>query len=103
MALLNQEHLNRSQDLIFQKGRLLERQRYRYFFEDGSRESCLKALFAYQNADGGFGNSIEPDLLCSSSSAIGAETALFVLDMLNYHEPDIILPILDWLEANQIK
>ena len=101
MTLLNQQHLSRTKELIFEKGRLLERQLYRYFFENGSRESCLKALLAYQNADGGFGNGIEADLLCPGSSAIGAETALFVLEMLDYSGPDIIIPLLNWLEANQ--
>ncbi|MEM7771149.1 MAG: hypothetical protein AAF327_11630 [Cyanobacteria bacterium P01_A01_bin.37] len=51
MALLNQQHLNRAKEIIFTKGRLLERQLYRYFFEDGSRKACLKALLSYQNAD----------------------------------------------------
>lgn len=101
MALLTTEQLHQARALIFQQGRLLERQLYRYFFEDGDRADCLKALTAYQNPDGGFGNGLEPDLLCPDSSAIGAETALFVLGLLDYWEPDIIEPLLDWLEANQ--
>lgn len=101
MALLSQSSLNRARELILSQGRLLERQLYRYFFEGGDRADCLRALVAYQNADGGFGNGLEPDLLCPSSSAIGAETALFVMEMLGDRKPDIVLPLLDWLEANQ--
>ncbi|PSN17172.1 hypothetical protein C7271_19145 [filamentous cyanobacterium CCP5] len=101
MAVLTKPQLTSAKDLIFREGRLLERQLYRFCFEEGSREACLKALLAYQNPDGGFGNGIEPDLLCPGSSAIGAETALFVLDMLDYREPDIVLPLLDWLQGNQ--
>lgn len=56
---------------------------------------------AYQNADGGFGNGIELDLSCPGSSAIGAETALYVLDLLDDPDSDIILPLFDWLEAHQ--
>jgi hypothetical protein len=101
MALLTSEQMDQAKDLIFRQGRLLERQLYRYFFEDGDRTSCLKALLGYQNADGGFGNGLEPDLLCPDSTAIGAESALFVLDLLDYHESDVLEPLLDWLATHQ--
>ncbi|ASC71834.1 hypothetical protein XM38_027880 [Halomicronema hongdechloris C2206] len=101
MTSLTQQQLTSARGLIFCQGRLLERQLYRYVFEEGERQACLKALLAYQNPDGGFGNGLEPDLLCPGSSAIGAETALFILDLLDYQEPQIILPLLDWLAANQ--
>lgn len=101
MALLTQHQIDQAKTLIFRQGRLLERQIYRCVFEDGDRAACLKALTAYQNADGGFGNGLEPDLLCPGSSAIGAESALFVLNLLDCQDPDIILPLLDWLDANQ--
>ncbi|TXT60874.1 MAG: hypothetical protein BAJALOKI2v1_70026 [Promethearchaeota archaeon] len=68
--------------LIFTKGRLIERVLYSHFFEDEDSSQCIKALKAYQNKDGGFGNGIEPDLLCPHSSAIGAETALYYIDLL---------------------
>lgn len=101
MALLTEQQLASAKDLIFREGRLLERQLYRYFFEDGDRAACIKALQAYQNPDGGFGNGIEPDLLCPGSSAIGAETALYVLNLLELPEPRLVLPLLNWLAANQ--
>ncbi len=101
MPILNTQHLHQAKELIFKQGRLLERKLYEYVFESGDREACLRALMAYQNADGGFGNGIEPDVLCPASTPIGAESALFVLDMLDYHEGDVIVPLLDWLEANQ--
>ena len=101
MPILSTQQLKQAKDLIFQKGRLLERKLYEYFFESGDQGACLKALMAYQNADGGFGNGIEPDLLCPDSTPIGVESALFVLDMLDYHGDDLIAPLLDWLEANQ--
>jgi len=66
---------------IFSKGRLLERKMFSYFFEEGRKEEVLKVLVGYQNHDGGFGNGVEPDLLCPDSSAIGAETALYILDL----------------------
>jgi hypothetical protein len=101
MTLLSTETINQSKAFIYQNGRLLERKLFAYFFESGSQEACLKALLAYQNPDGGFGNGIEPDLLCPDSSAIGAETALAVLDLLDTQGEEILDPLVDWLVANQ--
>ncbi|MBT9312691.1 hypothetical protein [Leptothoe kymatousa] len=103
MAILSAQDLQRAKTLIFEKGRLLERTLYGYMFESGDRNLCLKALLAYQNADGGFGNGLEPDVLCPASTPIGAESALFVLDMLDYDAPEVIGPLLGWLEAHQLE
>lgn len=86
---------------VFQHARLLERQLFDYFFGSGSQEACLRALQAFQNPDGGFGNGLEPDLLCPGSSAIGAESALFVLDILDSRDPSILEPLVDWLVTQQ--
>jgi len=86
--------------LIYSEGRLLERKLFQYYFEDGTKEACIKAFIAYQNDDKGFGNGIEPDLLTPSSSGIGAETALFVIDILDYKDDKILEDISDWLKFN---
>jgi hypothetical protein len=101
MTLLSDEALKRSKMFIYENGRLLDRKLHEYFFEGGDLQACLKALLAYQNPDGGFGNGIEPDLKCPDSTAIGAETAMVTLDMLGYQGPDIIDPLVDWLATNQ--
>jgi hypothetical protein len=93
--------INQSKGFIYQNGRLLERYLFAHFFEEGAKEACLNALLAYQNPDGGFGNGIEPDLLCPDSSAIGAETALAILDLLDYQGAEILDPLVDWIVANQ--
>lgn len=99
--MLNDEQINGAKTFIFKNGRLLERQFFEYFFGTGGKPACLKALFAYQNADGGFGNGIEPDILCPDSSTIGAETALVLLDML---EPPNLVDMVDligWVARSQ--
>ena len=107
MSILSNEAISQSKAFIYQNGRLLERKLYEYFFDKGangapgSQQACLKALLAYQNPDGGFGNGIEPDLLCPDSTAIGAETAMVVLDLLDYQDPEIVEPLVDWILANQ--
>ena len=101
MSLLTREQLERSKRFIFQHGRLLERKLFEHFFEGGSRQACLRALGAYQNDDGGFGNGLEPDLLCPDSSAIGAETAMYVLDLLDRQCGGMVDRLLHWIVTSQ--
>jgi hypothetical protein len=99
--ILTPEQIDKAKRFIYKNGRLLERKLFEYFFENGSNQACLKALSAYQNEDGGFGNGIEPDLLCPDSTAIGAETAMYVLDLLNCYKTDIVDKLVDWIATHQ--
>lgn len=101
MSLLSSEQLERSRRFIFEHGRLLERKLFECIFEGGTRNACLRALGAYQNDDGGFGNGLEPDLLCPDSSAIGAETALYTLEMLDWQCGEMVERLARWVIANQ--
>jgi hypothetical protein len=56
---------------------------------------------AYQNSDGGFGNGIEPDILCPDSTAIGAETAMHYLDLLDYVDNEITDHLISWIINEQ--
>lgn len=58
------------------EARPLERARYLFHFEEGSAESVLDELAAFQNPDGGFGNALEPDLRLPDSSVIATTVAL---------------------------
>ncbi|MBY9015851.1 MAG: hypothetical protein KGD68_09195 [Candidatus Lokiarchaeota archaeon] len=88
---------------LFSKGRLIERKLFSYFFEGGLKEEVLKVLVGYQNRDGGFGNGIEPDLLCPDSTAIGAETALYILDLLDSKDSIISTELIKWILETQNK
>ena len=101
MSLVSGEQLERAKDYIFRHGRLLERKLFEFFFEDGTQGACIRALRAYQNDDGGFGNGLEADLLCPDSTAIGAETALFALEMLNAPCGEMVERLARWVVANQ--
>ena len=89
---------------ILRNSRLLERQMYSVLFEGTPVEMAIKAISAYQNLDGGFGNGIEPDLLTPVSTGIGMETAFYYLDMLTNKMPciDQVKPLLqkarEWVE-----
>lgn len=76
--------LNRARAFLWANARLLERRRYTYLFEGGSRDATLAALLAYQNEDSGFGNALEPDKRTTSSQPIDQEFALRVLDEVGF-------------------
>ena len=101
MSLVSAEQLDRAKYFIFQHGRLLERKLFEFFFEDGTRAACVQALRAYQNDDGGFGNGLEADLLCPDSSAIGAESALYTLEILGHPCAEMVERLAGWVIAHQ--
>jgi hypothetical protein len=67
-------------DFIWRNARLLDRRRFAYLFLGASAAPVIAALLAYQNADGGFGNALEPDKRCPDSQPVDVEIALRVLD-----------------------
>ena len=101
MPNLTDEQIVQAKTFIFKNGRLLERKLFEYYFENGSKQACLKALIAYQNPDGGFGNGIEPDLLCPDSTAIGAEFALNVLELLECYDAECVTSLVNWIVTSQ--
>lgn len=101
MRTIDENQIEKIKEFIFKNGRLLERRLFSFFFENGDRGDAVKALMAYQNLDGGFGNGIEPDLLCPDSTAIGAETSMYYLDLLEYTDKDITDQLFSWIIKEQ--
>ncbi len=64
---------------IWQNARLLERAIFEYHFFDGPAQRVLDVLRAYQNADGGFGHALEPDMRAPDSQPLFTEFALHTL------------------------
>ncbi len=71
--------LTNAEEFLWKNARLLERQGFRYHFQQGTREAVLNALRAYQNPDGGFGNGLEPDKTTPHSQPIDQEFGLHIL------------------------
>jgi hypothetical protein len=103
MRSIDEKQFKKIKEFIFQNGRLLERKLFSYFFENGNKDDVIRALVAFQNLDGGFGNGIEPDLLCPDSTAIGAETAMYILDLLEYIDNEITENLINWIIEKQNK
>jgi hypothetical protein len=88
--------LARARTFLWSNGRLLERRLFEHLFEGGSRDAVLRALAAYCNRDGGFGQALEPDERCSDSQPIDQDIALRVLDDVGF-DPEVARSICDFL------
>lgn len=95
---MNQTILEKAKLFIYKNGRLLDRRRFEYFFENGSKEAVIAALAAYQNEDGGFGNALEPDIRCPHSQPVATEVALKVMDEIGYFDQEIIRGVVRYLQ-----
>lgn len=87
---------------ILQNARPLELSVYKYYFENGSSQSVIDELLKFQNADGGFGNALEPDLFNPNSSPIATNDAIITLFRVNALDKnsDIIKGIVKYLESH---
>ena len=65
---------------IHRNARQLDLAMWQYDFENGSKDIVLSALSHYQNADGGFGNALEPDCWNPNSTPY---TTLYAIEKLN--------------------
>lgn len=79
MKKLTLENFAKARDYLFSSARPLEQALFRYHFEDGPQTAVWQELAAHQNADGGFGHALEPDLRTPSSSALATGIALRLL------------------------
>ena len=87
-----------AQTFMWNNARLLERHLFAFLFQQGDPEPVHRALLAYQNQDGGFGNALEPDKRTASSQPIDQEMALRVMDD-SHFDAQVALQICDFLET----
>ena len=67
---LSIEAQNAARVFVNSQARPLEQALYAFHFQGGEADAVLAALSSFQNADGGFGNGLEPDVQLANSSAI---------------------------------
>jgi hypothetical protein len=77
--MLTSDAFQRARAFLFESGQPLDRERFRFHFESGSGEAVVAELARFQNADGGFGHGLEPDLRTGASSAIATSYAFRLL------------------------
>ncbi len=81
--LLSSERFAQASAFLLEDARPLEAAIFRYRFEGGDADSIYSQLAQFQNADGGFGQALEPDLRTPVSSVLATTTALQHLRMLH--------------------
>ncbi|MBR8741514.1 prenyltransferase [Nocardiopsis sp. MG754419] len=74
---------------IMRSARLIDRHRFAFHFQSGSPEPVRAALAAHRNLDGGYGNSLDPDLRGHGSQPVATEIALRHLDELGTIPEDL--------------
>ena len=88
---------------IYHNARPLDIARWKYLFENGSREEVLTALSEYQNEDGGFGSALEPDCWNPNSSPVQTWVATRIIKEINLEDNNhpIIKGILSYLSSGK--
>ena len=87
---------------VSENARELELAVYKYFFKNGSSQAVIDELSKFQNADGGFGNALEPDFFNPDSSPVATNDAITTLCRVNAldRDSDIVKRIVRYLESH---
>jgi hypothetical protein len=97
MRLLNASAIEAAERFIWLNGRLIDRHRFAYLFRGAEAAPVVDALRPYQNADGGFGNALEPDLRGPVSQPQPVEVALHTLDEAGTFDDPMVARACDYL------
>lgn len=92
MKMLTRAAFDRAAAYLRAEARPLERALFEWTFAGGSRTAVLAALVPYQNADGGFGRGLEPDMRAEASSVVATTLALAIFRRLGATEETSGLP-----------
>src|SRR5262245_3312634 len=92
-----QPDLAAAERFIWINARLIDRRRYLHLFNGDAADAVLAVLRAYQNADGGFGHALEPDLRGPLSEPLPVDTALRILDEIDRFDDPMVGQACDYL------
>jgi len=84
---------------IHTQARLVERLLFAVRFENASPSTVGRVIAACQNADGGLGHALEPDLRCPESQPLFAEVGLSALHDAGWRDQELSLAICAFLEG----
>lgn len=79
MKQLSREAFDRARRFLITQARPIDRAFFEYRFEGAPAERVIAELANYQNADGGFGKALEPDMRTPSSSTLATGIGLRTL------------------------
>lgn len=88
---------------IYLNARPIELARFKYHFENGTKDEVVKILAMYQNSDGGFGSALEADSFNPESTPIQVWTATEILKEIDFTDSShpVIQNILHYLESGK--
>ena len=91
-----------SKSFIYHNARPLDLARWKYHFENGSKEDVLIVLSTYKNKDGGFAHALEPDSWNENSSPLQTWVATRLIEEIDLSDKKhlIITGILKYLESS---
>ena len=93
---------NAAKKFVLENARPLDLAVCKYFFENESNQAVVDELSKFQNADGGFGNALEPDFFNPNSSPIATNDAINTLCRVNAldRDSDIVKGIVRYLASH---
>jgi len=88
----------KARTFMYRNARPLDLARFQYHFENGNKETVMKVLSYYQNADGGFGHAVEADCWNPNSIPLHSNTASNIIHEINLDDPNhpVIKGLLAW-------
>lgn len=96
-------NVEKAKQFIYYNARPLDLARWKYHFENGSKQEVVNCLMTYQNTDGGFGHALEADCFNPNSSPIQTWVATEILREIEFEENnhDIIQNMLRYLASGK--
>jgi hypothetical protein len=88
---LSKENYIKAKNFIMTNARMIERRLFHYHFENGMNQGVYHAVYAYRNADGGFGHGMEPDTASPESQPLFSIMALESLDEADCLNAELLL------------
>jgi hypothetical protein len=103
MKILSKQSFDEIRAWVYRNARQIELALWRYEFENGDMEAVLSALSHYQNADGGFGNALEPDCWNPESSPYTTLNAVNKLEYIGFSDTrhPILRGIINFFESGR--
>jgi hypothetical protein len=89
--------IDAAQGFIAANARVVDRRRFERMFAGGEAAPVRAAVAAYQNADGGFGQGLEPDCRAPGSQPLTVAIALRIMDEADAWDESLAVSACDWL------
>lgn len=105
MKKLDRKAFQEAETWMWRNARPIDLALWRYHFDDGGKDEILSALSRYQNKDGGFGNTLEPDSWNPESSPYTTLYAVNMLRGIDVTDPGhpVVAGILGFLENTEYR